>query len=183
MVKKAALVVAMGLLLGGLAAACAPAAKTIPVGERVFYLTVHEPRGGQTIDKLAEPPVDPSTLSKGYAYYKAGFDPARPTRWDVEAYLFSPSAMAVYQKDQVTLKIFAVNGDNHATYVEGPDGKRVMVKVSVTGVPGEQAVTEFNVQRGRETVVSFSADQKGVYRLVCDTHAPSMVANILALPR
>jgi plastocyanin len=82
--------------------------------------------------------------------------------------MFSPAAMTVTQGDEVTLRTFVVNGDEHTVWVEAPDGSRVV----------ENDV----MNRGREYQITFTADQAGYYILHCNEHAPTMSANILALP-
>jgi len=39
------------------------------------------------------------------------------------------------------------------------------------------------LNRGREYQIRFTADKPGIYSLICDTHAPTMTANILVLPK
>jgi len=85
----------------------------------------------------------------------------------VSTYLFSPSALTAVQGDKVTLRFFVVNGDTHVTWLEAPDGSRV---------------DEVTMNRGREYTLNFTADQAGYYTMHCDNHAPTMSAQILALP-
>lgn len=161
---------------------------SLPAGERVIHVIVNEPGGGTTTDKLAVPEVDPSKISAGYIYDPPGHDPDKPNRWFVEVYRYSPAAMVAMEGDQVTLKIFATNGNVHDTHITDPNGNEVLVDTWVTGEGGAQlnkktGVDHFNTPRGRETTVTFKAGAAGIYTMTCLTHAPSMTASILVLPR
>ncbi len=141
-----------------------------PAGPVEFAVTGVEWKGSTVTKDLAEPPVNPKTLSTGYRYKEPGVaDKADATKWEVSTYVFSPGAMTVLQGDKVDLRIFIVNGDKHTTWVEGPDGKEV-VKLQV-------------LNRGREYVMTFTASQGGTYKLICTEHAPTMKAVITVLPR
>ena len=119
-------------------------------------------------DGIAAPSVDPTTLSAGYRYKAPGdYDPENPAKWQVSTYMFSPGAMTVVKGDNVTLRLFGVNGDEHAIWVEAPDGSRVV----------ESSV----LNRGREISLNFTADETGHYKLVCGSHAPTMTADILSV--
>jgi plastocyanin len=143
---------------------------TLPAGKQTFYVTAVEWKGTTSADKLPPPSIDPVTLSKGYGFKGPGaFDTSKPQDWQVSTYVYTPGAMMVNQGDEVEVVAFVVNGDHHNTRVIAPDGAMV-------GQP-------MDAQRGREYKFSFTASQAGVYRLVCDTHAPTMTANILALPK
>lgn len=86
-------------------------------------------------------------------------------RWEVSAYAFAPSTIAVNQGDKVTLRIFGINGDLHRLYVEGY----------------AQNVVELN--RGRSVDISFSADKEGLFQIVCSNHEPAMRGWLLVVPR
>lgn len=135
---------------------------------REYYLNVIEIKGTTNTDDLAPPTVDPSTLSDGYGYKAPGFDSANPKNWRAESYMWTPAAMTVLQGDTVDLTIFVLNGNVHDVWVEAPDGTEV--------------VNEFTMNRGRQYNKSFSASQAGVYRLICNTHEPTMTAYITVLP-
>lgn len=141
-----------------------------PAGEVWFAVTGVEWKGSTVTKDLAVPPVDPKTLSDGYRYKEPGVaDKADATKWEVSTYVWQPGAMTVLQGDQVTLRIFIVNGDEHKTWVEGADGSEV--------------VKEQTQNRGREYVLTFSASQVGNYMLHCNNHDPTMHAVITVLPR
>ncbi len=133
-----------------------------------IFMSVIEPKGSTTT--LAPPAVNPTTLSKGYGYKGPGeADKNDPQRWEVASYNFLPAYIAVQQGDTVALVTFVVNGDQHQVGVLAPDGQVV--------------VPTATWQRGREYRVSFVAEKVGTYRLTCLTHAPTMTANILVMPR
>jgi len=135
-----------------------------------IFVTAMEVKGATTADKLAPPPVTPKELSKGYGFKAPGeADKQDPQKWEVSSYSFSPSFVVVRRGDTVKLTTFIVNGDEHEVRITDPQGREV--------VP----LTKWN--RGREYHVQFVAERTGVYQLVCTTHAPSMVATFLVLPR
>jgi plastocyanin len=70
----------------------------------------------------------------------------------LEVYRWDPGTVIVNEGELVELRILGVNGDRHPFYIEGLD------------IEGE-------VQKGKETVVTFRTDKKGIYRLICPTHA------------
>ena len=69
----------------------------------------------------------------------------------------------------MTLQVLVVNGDKHEVGVLVPDGQVVVPKATWN--------------RGVDYRVSFVAEKVGTYQLSCETHAPTMTANILVLPR
>ncbi len=77
--------------------------------------------------------------------------------------------MVAYQGDTLELHVFVLNGNTHETWIEDPDGNIV----------GDVVV----MNRGREYDLSASLEKAGVYRLICSTHAPTMTAEIVVLPR
>lgn len=133
-----------------------------------FHLNVIEIKGTTNTDELDPPTVNPGSLSDGYGYRAPGFDADSPKNWLVQSYMWSPAAMTVVAGDTVELTMFVLNGNIHETWLEAPDGS--------------EAVTEFTMNRGREYFKTFAADQPGVYRLICNTHEPTMNAYITVLP-
>lgn len=90
--------------------------------------------------------------------------PPRRGKWETEAYRWDPGLIVAYQGDELDLHFWGVNGDVHPAEIEGY-GQR------------------FTVRRGRLTRVRLVADKVGLFRIVCHTHAPSMVSQLLVLPR
>jgi plastocyanin len=141
-----------------------------PASKVMFTVTGVEWKGSTTVDSLAAPSADPGTLSNGYRFKKPGdFDKSDPKKWEVSSYVWSPGAMTVLQGDEVTLRVFILNGDKHDSWIAGPDGK--------------EAVSVQTLNRGREYTLRFTASQVGHYMLHCSSHAPTMDAVITVLPR
>jgi plastocyanin len=157
------------LLWSALLPAPRVSAQRAPATHEIFMSAV-ELKGATTTEKLSPPAVNPVELSKGYGFKAPGeADPGAPERWEVSSYLLTPGFATVQQGDTVRLTAFVVNGDQHEVVVLGPDGQVV--------------VPTATWQRGREYRLSFVAAQAGAYHLRCLTHAPTMTATILALPR
>ncbi len=136
-------------------------------GAVTFDVSVIEIKGAT--DGISAPEVDPVTLSDGYRFKPPGeYDADNPAKWQVSTYMFSPAAMMVAQGDEVTLRTFVINGDEHTTWIEAPDGST--------------AASEMVMNRGREYNMVFTASQAGYYTLHCDEHDPTMSATILVLP-
>ena len=127
--------------------------------KRFFTIAAIEPRGGATVDKEAFP-ADPLPAGGGYVIRQ----PDQTGRWEVSAYLWSPSQIVVNQGDEVTLEFVGINGASHPTEIQGL-GK------------------SFTLKRGQVTRVEFKADRPGVFPIVCGTHHPSMRGEIVVLPR
>lgn len=141
-----------------------------PPTTHTIFITAMELKGSTTADKLVPPPANPKDLSKGYGFKAPGeADKQNPQKWEVASYVFTPGFVTVRQDDTVKLTVFVVNGDEHEAQITGPDGRDVVAK------------TTWN--RGREYEVSFVAEKLGSYHLTCSTHAPTMSATFLVLPR
>lgn len=69
----------------------------------------------------------------------------------IEAYRWDPGTVVVQKGERIKLSIYGVNGQSHPFLIEG------------LNISGE-------VKKGKETVVHFTADQEGTYRLICLTH-------------
>ena len=150
--------------------AAALAALLPPPTTHLIEVTAFEVKGSTSIDDLAAPDIDPSTLSAGFGYKAPGeYDPDNPDKWQVASYMWTPGQMVAYQGDTLDLHIFVLNGNTHETWIEDPDGN----------VVGDIVV----MNRGREYDLSASLEKAGVYRLICSTHAPTMTAEIVVLPR
>jgi plastocyanin len=156
-------------VLGLLFSSSSGAQERAPAAHTVF-LTGIEVKGATTADKLAAPSVDPKVLSKGYGFKGPGeADKKAPEKWEVSAYIFSPSFVTVRQGDRVRLYVFLVNGDDHEVFVTAPDGSTPVVKRTWN--------------RGREYQVEFAAEEIGTYQLTCSTHAPTMTTTFFVMPR
>ena len=149
-----------------LAVAACSAADAADPSDVTFDVELVEIKGAT--DGIPPPEVDPSSLSTGYGYKPPGeYDADNLNKWQVATYMFSPAAMSVVQGDAVTLRFFGVNGDHHGISLVAPDGSTV--------------VDHFDMSRGREGLLTFSADQVGHYKLICANHFPTMTADILSL--
>lgn len=135
-------------------------------GTVTFDVELIEVKGAT--DGISAPDIDPTTLSRGYGYKAPGdYDAESPDKFQVATYMFAPGAMTVVTGDDVTLRMFGVNGDEHEIFVQAPDGSTI--------------VELFTINRGREVTASFTADQAGHYKLFCTTHGPTMSADILSV--
>lgn len=152
------------LVIGALALTACGTSGADPSDVR-FDVELIEVKGAT--DGITAPDPNPETLSSGYGYTPPGeYDADNPNKWQVATYMFAPGAMSVVEGDDVTLRMFGVNGDEHQIFVQAPDGSTV--------------VDSFTVNRGREVTVGFTADQAGHYKIICTTHAPTMTADILS---
>ena len=112
----------------------------------------------------------PWKVTIGGAVAKPGdYDLDNPDKWQVASYMWTPGQMVARQGDTLGLHVFVLNGNTHETWIEDPDGNIVSNVVVMN--------------RGREYDFSVSLEKAGVYRLICSTHAPTMTAEIVVLPR
>lgn len=125
---------------------------------RTIYMAAVEPKGGATVDSEAFPT---EALPPGAGYELS--EPDAEGRWEVSTYRWMPGTFVVNQGDEVTLEIIGINGTEHPFSIDGYD---------VTGT----------VTRGHVTTVTFTADQAGIFRMVCNIHPPSMTADLVVLP-
>ncbi len=190
--KRARLLVPLMLMIGGaallaIAAGCTSGASeedldalraevqaldgapSIAPVDRVIEVTGFEVKGTTNTDDLAAPEVDPKTLSAGYGYNAPGFDDANPKNWRVASYMWNAGDVVAFQGDSLDLHTFILNGNSHNVWVEAPDGSKV--------------VEDIEMNRGRTYTLEFDASEAGVYQLVCSTHAPTMTADIVVLPK
>lgn len=167
--RKRSLIIVVLLALGLAVGACATAEESsLPSEPITIDVNVIEIKGAT--DGIEAPSVDPASLSSGYKFKAPGeYDADNSDKWQVSSYMFSPAEMIVVQGSQVTLRTFVLNGDEHGTYLVAPDGSKV---------PG----TDIMLNRGRQYVVEFTADQAGFYTWECANHHPTMSAKILVLP-
>lgn len=155
----------LAVIAGLVLAACSSTTGADP-SDVTFDVQLIEVKGAT--DGIDAPDIDPTGLSSGYGYTPPGeYDAENLNKWQVATYMYSPGSMSVVQGDQVTLRMFGVNGDEHTMFVQAPDGSTV--------------VESFTVNRGREVTTSFTADQAGHYKIFCTTHAPTMTADVLSI--
>lgn len=157
--KRNVLLVAVSVLAVAVLAACAgqTTSSAVTPAERTIYMAAVEPKGGVTVDK--EPFPDQELPAGGSYILKAPDDTGR---WEVSTYRWEPGTVVVNQGDKVTLEIIGINGAEHPIRIEGYD---------VTGV----------VKRGHITRLTFTADKAGIFKIICDTHHPSMHADLVVL--
>ena len=89
--------------------------------------------------------------------------PNKVGAWDMRAFTFAPDQIVVNQGDTVTLHFLGVQGPHHVITVDG--------------------VGTFPLDRGQIHTVSFTADKPGTITYWCHVHPPSMVGEILVLPK
>ena len=77
---------------------------------------------------------------------------------EIEVYRWDPGTIPARLGENLKLSIYGVNGANHQFYIEG------------TAIRGE-------VRKGRETIVTFTPEKKGIYRLICTTHSGHLATN------
>ena len=126
---------------------------------RYFTVLAVEPRGGANVSQEAFP-TEPLPPGGGYVTRQ----PDQTGRWEVSAYVWSPGQIVVNQGDEVTLEFVGINGASHPTEIKGL-GKA------------------FTLKRGNAVRVEFKAEQPGVFPVLCNTHQPSMRAEIVVLPK
>jgi plastocyanin len=148
------------MLRGALICAClvgasAPAA----AGKRFFTIAAGEPKGGTTSDKE---PFPAAALPEGGGYVIK--KPDQTGRWEVSAYVWQPSQIIVTEGDEVTLEFIGINGAEHPTTVVGYDKTLVL-------------------KRGHVIRLELKADKPGTFPIVCSHHKPSMVGELIVMPK
>jgi plastocyanin len=127
--------------------------------KRSFTIAAVEAKGGATVDK-EQFPTEGLPAGAGYVLTK----PNETGRWEVSVYLWTPSQIIVNEDDEVTLEFVGINGASHPTTIAGYN-------------------KSFELKRGQATRISFKADKVGVFPIQCATHKPSMVSELIVLPR
>ena len=134
-------------------------AGTCMAEKRHIVVTAVEPKGRTNVEK--EPfPATPLPEGGGYQLKK----PDDSGRWEVAVYVFDPRQIFVNEGDEVTLEFVGVNGASHPITIAGYD-------------------KSFELKRGHVTSVSFTADKAGIFPIVCATHHPTMVAELIVTAR
>ena len=148
----------VGILLVGLLVSAA-AAHEARAENRFFTVLAVEPKGGANATQEAFPTT---ALPAGPGYVLR--QPDQTGRWEVSAYVWQPSQIVVNEGDEVTLEFAGINGASHPTRIEG-------------------LAQSFTLLRGQAHRISFVASKVGTFRIVCTTHQPSMVGEVVVLPR
>lgn len=151
-------------LSGGLAGALialllAGTPQEAQAAKRSFTIAAVEPKGGTTIDKE---PFPNSALPEGGGYVLR--KPDQTGRWEVSTYIWLPSQIIVTQGDEVSLEFVGINGAEHPTTIVGYK-KALLLK------------------RGHVVKLEFTAYKVGTFPIVCAHHKPSMVGELIVLPK
>ena len=123
--------------------------------KRYIVVTAVEPKGGASVEKE---PFPAASLPEG-----GGYELKKPNdagRWEVSVYVFDPRQIFVNEGDEVTLEFVGINGASHPISIDGYD-------------------KSFELKRGRSTRVTFTADKSGIFSIVCATHHPTMLAELI----
>jgi len=123
---------------------------------RVIYMSAVEYKGGTDAE-----PFPAATAPAGGGYIIK--PPDANGRWETSTYRWEPGVVVANQGDEVELWIWGVNGAQHPSTIEG-------------------YVPEFTVTRGNLTVLKFTADKAGTFRITCHAHPPSMEALLYVIP-
>ena len=126
--------------------------------KRTFTLAAIEPKGGVTVDNE---PFPTAALPEGSGIVLK--QPNAEGRWEVSTYLWSAQQITVNQGDDVTLQFVGINGASHPTTIEGYD-------------------QSFTLKRGEAHSVSFRAHKAGMFKIICATHGPTMVSELVVTP-
>lgn len=136
-----------------------------PFGSVEFFISETELEATNTIGpkEVPTPPkTDPAKLSDAYEYeYTKG-----KSTFVVKQDVFTTAAITVHQGDVVALRIFDVEGHHDLTLLD-PTGASVFKKNKTYA--------------GREYLKVFTANQLGIYRLLCENHEPTMKVVITVL--
>lgn len=127
--------------------------------KRTIVVTAVEPKGTTNVEKE---PYPTQALPEGGGYKLK--EPDDSGDWRVSAYVFDPRQIIVDEGDEVTLEFVGINGALHPITISGYDKM-------------------FELKRGQVTQISFTADKPGVFSIVCATHHPSMVAELIVEPK
>lgn len=129
-------------------------------GAKTIYMNAIEYKGSATTEKE---PLPTKSLPSGGGYGLTDLK-TTPATWQVNAYAWAPETITVVEGDKVTLNVVGINGGSgHTASIEGH-------------------VEKFVVKRGELTTVEFTAGKPGIYKIICATHAPSMVGHMVVLP-
>jgi plastocyanin len=127
--------------------------------KRHFVVTAVEPKGGVTVDQEAFPET-PLPEGGGYVLKK----PDDKGRWEVSVYVFDPRQIFVDEGDEVTLEFVGINGASHPITIEAYG-------------------QTFELKRGHVNTVTFVADKPGRHSIICSTHLPTMISELIVAPK
>jgi plastocyanin len=137
----------------------APVERTITIQAVQYDMHRHVDRTPFPAHTLEEYP----DLEAGGGY--ALTPPNEKGEWRARAYVWAPSTVVVNEGERVTLEFYGIHSDAHPlAHIEGYD-------------------VDFEVKRGEITRVTFDADKAGIFRIVCPVHLPSMVGQLVVLPK
>lgn len=135
------------------------AALPAEAAKRHFVVTAFEPKGGANVEK--EPfPSTPLPDGGGYVLKK----PNDEGRWEVAVYVFDPRQIFVDEGDEVTLEFVGINGSSHPITIEAYG-------------------QSFELKRGHVNKVTFVADKPGRHSIICSSHLPTMVSELIVAPK
>jgi hypothetical protein len=146
------------VLLAAMAVGFAGTVYAMP-GKRHFTLAGIEPKGGANVNKEAFPAV-PLPEGGGYVLKQ----PNDEGRWEIAVYLWSAQQIIVTEGDEVSIDFVGINGAEHPTVIEGYD-------------------KSFTLKRGEVKPVTFKADKPGVFKIICSAHQPTMVSELIVMPK
>lgn len=152
------------ILAFGFAFALAGFATAVPFEDaaaqtkRHIVVTAVEPKGSTNVEK--EPFPAPLPEGGGYVLKK----PDETGRWQVAVYLFEPRQIFVDEGDEVTLEFIGINGKRHPIMIEAYG-------------------QSFELKRGQSHKVTFTADKPGRHSIICSTHLPTMVSELIVAPK
>jgi plastocyanin len=118
------------------------------------------------------PATEPATSGGAGGYY---LFMTSDTAWRIGSYVFLPSEAVVYQGDEVTLEFIGVRGGSHGNVLMDPNNNPVK--------DSNGSELRFDIKRGEVQKVTFTASKRGIYRVVCADHGPTMSMAIHVLPR
>lgn len=131
---------------------------TADAAERHIVVTAIEPKGGANVEK--EPFPAPLPDGSGYVLKK----PDDKGRWEVAVYVFDPRQIIVDEGDEVTLEFVGINGASHPVTIEAYG-------------------QTFELKRGEVHKVTFVADKPGRHSIICASHVPTMVSELIVNPK
>lgn len=156
---------AQGAGYGAPAAAPAAPAAALPAGTRHFHVATVHLDGNTGLTATAAHPAEPfpaAAMPAGGGLLLT--PPNAEGAWRMRAFVFQPAQIVVRQGDPVALTFIGVQGPAHRIEVEGQ------------GEP-------FTLRRGEIRTVSFTVETPGTIAYRSLDRLPSMVGEVVVLPR